>query len=374
MESDRRSGNKLKLGVFAANLDGGLTATTVAERHRLTWSNVKSVAVAADRAGFELQVPLARWRSLGGVTNFNGCNYESLTWAAGVSAATERSNVFSTIHVPVIHPIVAAKQMTTVDHISNGRFGLNLVCGWFPAEFEMFGSPMMGHDDRYAYAAEWLDIVRRIWTQEEEFDFEGRFFKIVKGWQQPKPLRKPMPPVMNAGQSATGARFAARYADIAFLSVNEGDSLADTKAKFDELRRLAREEFGREIQIWTGCWSICRPTEAEALDYLDYCVGQHGDTAVLDSLPKEVLPSADQVSPEVLEHIKRKALAGWGGAHLVGTPDQIVDKLALYSAAGADGVMLSWVNYIEGIDDWNREILPRLEQAGLREPVAAPGA
>lgn len=362
--------NRLKLGVFASNLDGGLTATTAPERHRLTWANVREVSRAADDAGFELQVPLARWKALGGVTEFNGRNYEPLTWAAGLSAVTSRSNVFATIHVPVIHPILAAKQMTTVDHISEGRFGLNLVCGWFPAEFEMFGSPMMGHEERYAYAAEWLEVVRKLWTTEEEFDFEGRFFKIVKGWQQPKPIRKPMPPVMNAGQSPTGARFAAQHADIAFQSVNEGDSVEQTRAKFDHLRRIAREEFGREIQIWTGCWSVCRPTEREAIDYLNRCIREYGDPGALDGLPKEVLPPTDQVPPEVLEQIKLKALAGWGGAHLVGSPDHIVDKLIEFSKAGADGVVLSWVNYRDGLDDWVREILPRLEQAGLRK--AAP--
>jgi FMNH2-dependent dimethyl sulfone monooxygenase len=362
------SGNKLKLGTFASNLDGGLTATTAEERHRLSWGSVKEVATLADEAGFELQVPLARWRGLGGITNFNGCNYESLTWAAGVSAATQHSNVFATIHVPVIHPIVAAKQMATIDHIGNGRFGLNLVCGWFPAEFAMFGSPMMDHGKRYEYAAEWLDVVRRLWTAEEEFDFEGQFFKIEKGFSQPKPLRKPHPPIMNAGQSPTGARFAAKYADIAFQGINENDPLEVTRAKFSELRRIAREEFGREIQIWTGAWVICRPTEKEALDYRDYCLRERGDPGALDGLPDEVLPSPKTTPPEVMKQIRFKTMAGFGGVHLVGTPEQIVEKLQQFSAAGADSIVLSWVNYQEGLRTWRRDVLPLMEQSGLRQP------
>jgi alkanesulfonate monooxygenase SsuD/methylene tetrahydromethanopterin reductase-like flavin-dependent oxidoreductase (luciferase family) len=363
--------NRLKLGVFAANLDGGLTASTVEDRQRLSWDNSVDIARLADEGGFELQIPLARWKSLGGVTHFNGCNYEGLTWAAGLSAITRKSNIFATIHVPVIHPIVAAKQMTTIDHIGHGRFGLNLVCGWFPAEFEMFGAPMMGHDARYEYAAEWLEIVRKFWTIEDEFDYEGKFFKVTKGWQQPKPLRKPHPPIMNAGQSPTGARFAAKYADIAFQSVIEGDAFSTTRARFSELRRIAREDFSRELTIWTGCWVICRPTEKEAHDYLHYCLYEHGDLSALDGLPKEVLPPADKTPPDVLEQIRRKALGGWGGYHLVGTPGQIVDKLVEFSEAGADGVVLSWVNYQDGLRNWNREVMPLLEQAGLRKPARA---
>ena len=361
--------NKLQLGVFAANLDGGLTATTAPERQDLSWANSVDIATVADQAGFELQVPLARWRSLGGVTNFNGRNYEGLTWAAGLSAVTRASQVFATIHVPVIHPIVAAKQMTTIDHISNGRFGLNLVCGWFPAEFEMFGAPMMGHDERYAYAGEWIEIVRKLWTVEEEFDYEGRYFTIRKGWQQPKPLRKPHPPIMNAGQSPTGARFAAKYADIAFQSVIEGDPFEKTAAKFAELRRIAKEDFDRRFEIWTGCWVICRPTEKEAQQFLRHCLYDHGDMHALDGLPKEVLPPKDAFPPDVYDAIIHKALGGWGGYHLVGTPEQIVDKLQEFSRAGADGVVLSWVNYQDELRQWNADVMPLLEQAGLRAPV-----
>ena len=106
---------------------------------------------ASDRmVHFEAVVPVARWRGFGGVTNFNGACYETFTWAAGVSAATDRVAVFATSHVPTLHPIVAAKQATTVDPISNGRFALNIVCGWFAPELEMFGAPIMEHDERYA--------------------------------------------------------------------------------------------------------------------------------------------------------------------------------------------------------------------------------
>jgi dimethylsulfone monooxygenase len=366
MSSSPFGDNKMKLGVFASNIDGGLTASTVEERHRLSWDVVKNIAMTADAAGFELQVPLARWKGLGGKTNFNGCNYESLTWAAGLGAVTEQSNIFATIHVPVIHPIVAAKQMTTIDHISHGRFGLNLVCGWFPAEFAMFGAPMMDHGKRYEYAGEWIELVRRLWTAEDEFDFEGRFFKVEKGWHQPKPVRRPCPPIMNAGQSPTGARFAAKYADMAFQSVNENDTLEATRAKFDELRRIGREEFNRSFEIWTACWVICRPTEKEALEYREYCLRERGDPGALDGLPPEVLPSAKTTPPHILEQIRFKALGGFGGIHLVGTPEQIVTRLAEFSAAGADGIVLSWVNYEEGLHTWIRDVLPLMEQAGLR--------
>src|SRR5919201_1109782 len=130
---------------------------------------------------------------------------------------------------------VADKQATTIDHITNGRFALNVVCGWYEDEFTMFGRPMMDHATRYEYAAEWLEIVRRLWTAEEEFAFEGKYFRIERGFHQPKPLQKPYPPVMNAGRSATGNRFAAKYADVVFTAFweigYEGAGAADRSVR-----------------------------------------------------------------------------------------------------------------------------------------------
>lgn len=355
--------NRLKLGIFGSNLDGGFTATTAPERHRLDWPTVKRVAGLAEQAGFEIQVPLARWKGLGGVTDYCGTNYEGLSWATGVGAVTERAQIFATVHVPVIHPIVAAKQMVTADHVSGGRFGLNLVCGWYPPEFAMFGSPMMDHDSRYRYAAEWLDIVKLLWTRDEPFDFEGDFFRIEKGESNPKPLGKPHPPIMQAGQSGTGARFAAKFADMAFQSVSEGEPMEDIRRRFADLRKLGREEFGRSFEIWLAAWVICRPTEAEANRFRDYVLEEQGDLAVLDAMPPNLVPRGDDPASRLA---RQKVLGGFGGVHLVGTPAQIVDRLAEFSEAGADGVVLTFVNYEEGLATWMRDVAPLMVQAGLR--------
>ena len=74
--------------------------------------------------------------------------------------------------------MLAAKQGATIDHITGGRFALNIVCGWFKEEMEMFGAALLQHDERYDYAAEWLSIVKLFWQREDAFDFVGRYFRI----------------------------------------------------------------------------------------------------------------------------------------------------------------------------------------------------
>lgn len=365
--------NRLKLGVFGLNVSGGCAITTAEGTLDVAWPNVRAIAKLADRAGFEAMVPVARWRGFGGPSNFNGSSHETYTWAAGLAEATERLAVFSTSHVPTIHPIVAAKQATTIDHISGGRFALNVVCGWFVPELEMFGASIMEHERRYEYAAEWLDIVKRLWTSEEEFDHEGRFFRIKRGYQQPKPIQTPFPAIMNAGSSSTGRRFAAKYADMVFTGLGRGGQ--DLKDGVDSYRRMAWEEFRREVQLWGHWVVICRPTEKEARDYLHYYVYEKGDWDAAGNVARIMgMQSGDDRgathTSEQMRAIQARFITGWGGATLVGTPEMVVDGLLGLAEAGMNGIILSWVNYETELRQFVDEVLPLMEQAGLRKPAA----
>lgn len=116
--------NAFKLGVFSLNADGGLTLTKVPERWGARWPDVVEVARIADRAGLEFILPIARWKGFGGEVNSREWSFETFTFAAGLAGATERIGLFATVHVPMVHPVFAAKALTTLDHVSNGRAGL----------------------------------------------------------------------------------------------------------------------------------------------------------------------------------------------------------------------------------------------------------
>jgi alkanesulfonate monooxygenase SsuD/methylene tetrahydromethanopterin reductase-like flavin-dependent oxidoreductase (luciferase family) len=360
--------NKLKLGLFGVNVSNGCAITTVENRHQVSWPAMLAIGQTADRYGYEALVPVARWRGFGGESNFNGTNFETYTWAAGLGQATQQICVLTTSHVPTIHPIVAAKQATTVDHITNGRFALNIVCGWFTPELEMFGVPQMEHDTRYDYAAEWIEIMKLLWSREEEFDYDGKFLRITKGFAMPKPIQKPFPALMNAGGSDKGRHFTAKYCDMAFVLLTSHD-LEDGRAQIDALRRIAREEYGRELQIWGNCYVVHGDTQKEAEDYLNYYVVEKGDEQALDMLTTTLGLQSLVLPPEVIDKFRFHLKAGWGGYSLVGTADHIVDQLTKLQEIGFDGQLLSWVDYLDGLERWNHEIMPRLEQAGLRRPV-----
>jgi len=139
--------NRFKLGIFSSNADGGLAITDVPERWRARWDDNLTAVGIADRAGLEFFLPIARWRGFGGKNHVREWSFETFTWAAGLAAVTQRIGLFMTVHVPIVHPVYAAKALATVDHISGGRAGLNIVCGWNPQEFAMFGTKL--GDDAY---------------------------------------------------------------------------------------------------------------------------------------------------------------------------------------------------------------------------------
>jgi FMNH2-dependent dimethyl sulfone monooxygenase len=370
-EELRRSSNplygdrKLKLGTFGTNLDRGCAISTVDGVLEINWPNTLTLAKLADEMEFEALVPVGRWKGFGGVTNFNGPGFETFSWAAGVGALTRNPAVFATSHVLTVHPIMAAKQATTIDHITGGRFALNVVTGWHRPEMEMFGARMLDHDDRYALAVEWLEIIQRLWSAEEEFDYQGRHFKVSKGYLQPKPIQKPFPPVMNAGSSDTGRDYAAKYCDIAFVNTNRGD-FDSNKALIESYRRHAREEYGRELQIWSTTYVVQGETEREARDFWHEYIHEKGDWEAATNLIDTMGLNSQGRSPELLEKMKTHFIGGWGGYPLVGTAAQVVDGLAMLSRLGLDGVVMSWPRYIEDMKTFQRTTLPLMKQAGLR--------
>lgn len=357
--------NPLKLGVFGLNGIGN-NMSNAPETPDADWDESVLVSKLAEDAGFEANVPYSRWRGYieEEPAHRSGLAMDSYTWAAATSQVT-RSAVFATSHVPTIHPIAAAKQCATIDRISGGRFGLNVVAGWNKPELDMFGAAMKDHHDRYAQAAEWIEILRELWSRDDAFDFEGTYYTIRKGISLPKPIQKPFPPIMNAGGSDRGREFAAKYSDMAFVIVRS-DDVDQMRQETDLYRRLAREEYGRDLQVWTLAYVVQGDTEQDARDRLDYYVVEHGDDRALDGFMKMHNMHSQLMPKDVMEMMKFRLKAGHGGYELVGTADQITARLEKLSQGGIDGVLLSWFSYEDGVKRWIRDVKPQLAQAGLR--------
>ena len=174
-------------------------------------------------------MPVARWRGFGGATDPQGPGFETFTWAAGIAGATRNSGVISTSHVALNHPIIAAKQSTVIDHISGGRYTLNIVNGWNFPEMEMFGVSLLEHEDRYACAEEWLTIVKRLWTRGRARSISTASSTASKAAICSRSRsRRRYPAIMNAGSSERGRHFACKHCDLVFTNIRSHDLATNT--------------------------------------------------------------------------------------------------------------------------------------------------
>ncbi|MGP0090214.1 MAG: LLM class flavin-dependent oxidoreductase [Xanthobacteraceae bacterium] len=362
------NGNALKIGVFGANCSSGRSATKVPERWSASWPDCLKLACLAEDAGIDFMLPIGRWKGYGGDTDFHGATLETVTWAAGLLAATERITVFGTVHAPLFNPIIAAKEFVTVDHIGEGRFGLNLVVGWNEGEFEMFGVSQREHEARYEFAQEWLDAVKQAWSAPGDFDFEGKFLKLKGVRAFPKPYGETRPIIMNAGSSGTGQAFALRNCDAFFTATSDSRSSIEANAKRVEDIKSQARGYGREIEVYTVGQVICRPTQKEAEDYYRYAIIENADWGAV-----EQMLALKQITPQTVpaeeyaakrEYFASKAI---GGFPFVGTPDRVAQGLADISKAGMRGIAVSFVNYLDELPYFRDEVLSRLIDLGVRE-------
>jgi alkanesulfonate monooxygenase SsuD/methylene tetrahydromethanopterin reductase-like flavin-dependent oxidoreductase (luciferase family) len=360
--------NRLKLGIFAINMRGGVTLADIDGKVEGSWEENVRYAQWADRIGLDAVIPIARWRGYGGGANLGDRSFETFTWATGLLAATKRIQVFATVHVPLIHPAMVAKMVATADEISGGRIGINVVAGWNPEELAMFGLTQREHDERYEVADEWAQVLEQLWTTPGESSYDGRFFKVPGGFSEPKPLQKPYPVIMNAGTSGAGREFAAKHSDLIFAGLTSVETAAK---QIDEIKALARERHGREIKVFARAHVVCRDSEVEARRDYERIHKELADTEGARNVVRMNMPNSQSTDWESMSMQKtvESMVAGFFALAFVGTPEQIVQQMIELHEAGADGIALSWPDFDEGLEQMERELLPRLVAAGLRSPI-----
>jgi len=355
----------LKLGLFGPNCSSGANyITKVPERWSGSWADALELARLAEGAGFDFLLPIGRWKGFGG---YEDASFETLTWAAGLLAATERITVFGTVHTPLFHPMIAAKQIVTADHIGRGRFALNVICGWNDAEFAMFGIHDQEHDDLYAHGKEWLDVVKLTW-QQRDFDYHGRYFRLNGVRELPQPYGDSRPLIMNAGSSTLGRAFALGNCDALVTSprlkphTSEEIDIEESHAAVNAAKAQARAA-GRNVDIYTIGGVICRPTTAQAQEYHHHCLDQNADWVAVDNM-LGARSRAGKVTVD--EAARRRTARGFAGLPLIGDPDQVADSIAALARAGFRGVALSFINYSLELPYFCAEVLPRLVRLGVR--------
>ena len=252
----------LELGIFLPNAKGGAIMSTAAPpQYFPTWELNKKNSLIAEAAGFDFLLSMVKWRGFGGVTNHWDYSLESFSLMSAVAAVTSRIQLYASVAIPTMHPAVIAKMTSTIDDITNGRFGVNIVSGWNKFEYLQMGlwrgDEYFGY--RYDYAAEYLEVLRKLWRTGRT-SHDGRFFKLDDCKSLPQPSRTI--PIVCAGQSDRGIQFTAEHADYSFLG-GQDDSLADL-ARLNEKLQAAARPHGKTVGAYVLLTVIAEETDEAA--------------------------------------------------------------------------------------------------------------
>jgi pyrimidine oxygenase len=335
-------------GVFLPMANGGWIISKTAPVLDGLYPQNRAAAVTADEVGMDFIMSMGKFRGFGGETNHWGVTLESVALMAALAEATKNVRIWATIHPLLQNPAVAAKMIATLDHISGGRAGLNIVAGAYRGEFEQMGAwdDSLTHDDRYALTEEWTTIVKRLWT-EDSVDFDGRFFQMKDCRSDPKPLSRPRPDVICAGMSERGFQFSVREADAVFIGGRSVEERRDASRR----AKAAAERLGTTIRTYAMCTVVHDDTDAKA-EALARKYDEGVDlAAVIAMLESWGVGGGD---------LKARALST--GAFMtqtaIGSPATCGQKIQEFiDHCELDGLMLIFPDYVAGLTMFGSEIL-----------------
>ncbi|WP_164219767.1 LLM class flavin-dependent oxidoreductase [Virgibacillus sp. YIM 98842] len=318
-----------------------------------TFDYAKEVIQSAEKWGYDTTLIAELY-----LNDIKGTDQDSLeAWstAAALAAVTEKIEIMTAVR-PIFHnPAVTAKMTANIDHISNGRFTLNLVSGWWAEEAKQYGGDFTAHDQRYARTEEFIEILKGLWT-EETFSYDGKFYQIENAKLEPKPLQRPNPILYAGGESEKGKQVISSLCDAYVI---HGHTVDEAKEKITDMKKR-RQEAGREPfhTIGMAAYVICRDSEEEAQEELERI------TTVKDL--SGYAGFKDFTSKSELEQkikLQDYSVSNRGiRPNLIGTPEQIAKQVLAFEEAGVDLLLLQCSPQLEELERFSKKVMPKVEE------------
>jgi FMNH2-dependent dimethyl sulfone monooxygenase len=361
---------RIQFAYWVPNVSGGLVTSTIEQRTSWDFEYNKRLAQTAERNGFDYALSQVRYTASYGAEY----QHESTSFSLALLGATERLKVIAAVHPGLWHPAVLAKFGATADHLSGGRFAINVVSGWFAGEFRALGEPWLEHDERYRRSAEFLEVIRKIWT-EDHVDYAGDFYRIRDFTLKPKPLNtpeRPNPELFQGGNSTAARRNGGRFADWYFSNGKDFDGVTE---QLDELREIARAH-QRTVKFGLNGFIIARDTEKEAHDTLREIIAKADRPAVegfRDAVQQAGASTADRKGMWADSSFDDLVQYNDGfRTKLIGTPEQVAERIVAYRALGVDLILAGFLHFQEEVEYFGEKVLPlvrELEAAAEPAPV-----
>ena len=361
----------LQFAYWVPNVSGGLVVSKIEQRTDWEYPYNRDLARLAENNGFDYALSQVRYMSSYGAE----FQHESTSFSLALLLATERLKVIAAVHPGLWHPGVLAKLGATADHLSDGRFAVNVVSGWFKGEFTALGEHWLDHDERYRRSEEFIRALKLIWTQDHA-EFAGDFYRIRDFSLKPKPVQSPHPEIFQGGNSTAARQMAGRVSDWYFMN---GASYEKASGQIEEVGGYAAAN-GRRVRFALNGFMVARDTESEARAVLADIIDQ-ADREAVEGFG-EAVRAAGQSTRDgtgMWQDSEFADLVQYNDGFrtgLVGTPEQIAMRIVEYKRRGVDLMLLGFLHYLEDVAYFGAKVLPivrELEAADVeagRAPVA----
>ena len=358
----------MEIGVFVPIGNNGWLISETSPQYLPTFELNKEIAIRAEKYGFDFLLSMIKLRGFGGKTQFWEHNLESFTLMAGLAAVTERVKIYATAATLTMPPAIVARMGATIDSISNGRFGLNLVTGWQKAEYDQMG--MWPGDEHYCKRYDMLDeyahILRDLWSTGVS-NFKGEYYQMEDCRVLPMPRGDTK--IICAGSSDEGLAFSAKWADFAFC-LGKGVNTPTAFSFNNERLAKAAAKTGRDVQTFVLMMVIAASTDEEAMAKWDMyqkgvdleAIGWLGQQSAANNV--SATTNTRQLSaPEGAVNLNMGTLVG-----SYETVARMLDEVA--AVPGTGGVLLTFDDFLEGVEKFGTEIQPRMKsRAGITIPA-----
>ena len=349
--------NNITFAYWVPNVSGGLVVSNVEQRTDWSYEYNVRLAQAAEKNGFEYALTQIRFTA-----GYNAENqHESVSFSHGLLAKTEKLKVIAAILPGPWKPALAAKQLATIDHLSNGRIAINVVSGWFRGEFDAIGEPWPEHDERYVRSEEFIRSLKGVWTQ-DNFSFDGKYYQFKDYTLSPKPLQKPHIEIFQGGSSRAARDMASRVSDWYFTN---GNTPAELKKQIDDIREKAKAN-GHSVKIGVNAFVIARDTEEEAQAVLQ---------SIIDGANVDAVKAFGDATREAGAATK-EGEGNWAKStfedlvqyndgfktNLIGTPQQIAERIVELKSIGVDLVLSGFLHFIEEVEYFGEKVLPLVRE------------
>ncbi|MBD9500417.1 dimethyl sulfone monooxygenase SfnG [Pseudomonas sp. PDM17] len=359
----------IRFAYWVPNVSGGLVVSKIEQRTHWDIDYNRQLARIAEEAGFDYALTQIRF------TAGYGAEYqhESVAFSHALLGATEKLKVIAAILPGPWTPALAAKQLATIDQLTAGRIAVNIVSGWFKGEFQAIGEPWLEHDERYRRSEEFIRALKGIWTQ-DNFSFHGDFYRFHDYNLKPRPLQRPHPEIFQGGSSRAARDMASRVSDWYFTN---GNSVEGIKAQVDDIREKATAN-GHAVKIGVNAFVIARDTEEEARAVLAEIIDKADPEAV--NAFGHAAKQAGAASPEGEGNWAKSSfedLVQYNDGfktNLIGTPQQIAERIVALKAVGVDLVLTGFLHFQEEVRYFGEKVLPlvrELERKKARQTEAA---